>query len=993
MANLPPSGTLAKYNRGGPIGILPGQSMFATDSTRNGMFDGRSSFVRMLNIIFARNSIAIDRTLQVETLNAETPIDQYLIWRQAKGAKYIEPIPPIDEWSYIDRNDTKQSIQVFTAQERDRLLIDPSFAADIEAGKMPRVLINGIGNGDAPQWSVYEVYFVAPNTPAFKLSKSYDFHVTSFHDRDLLPRMSSPIALGQRVLVDGNTSTSGFWTVWQYVGIGNTDADAAGFKLVRYQTYQTSDFWSYVDWYANGYSTAEPPVVRYATPKARDIAENPKPTTTFVRVDDDGTGVWVWTSYIDGAWVVVARQNGTISFSSQFYDNPSRPVIGFDPISNSVLSQIPSRDGSWEFKVLFNLLQDSALLENLEINELFFSMLHFIHTQQDQVAWAFKTSFLSVGGYNELLTQTPVQPIDNTANLLTYIDEVKPYRVKTREFTQIVTPNLDNAVVSATDFDFPPYYDTTTGKYRTLSLDSPSDLDIIQNQQPWSSWYSAYLKPEFRPDNYLAGIWNGVRHFNIRMDFDRVDHMPIITSQKFVFNSAKSNPFDLYVDLYSSIDLRQTIVEVFINETRLRDADFSVSSNYISLYVTPINDDIINVVVRQALSINMAADRIQRFYDPTNSQAAEKNLRTLMGLNFKGNVFDGGILSNNTQLDYNITGATTGATTDETINPKTKYFGLADPAMEENRPEELVVTGSGESLHIIITQANTTTMVATSRPTSDLFAPAEVGDFDARPLEEISYDHGITYDSEMVTSKSINGTSSSISETYAGQQFNPYNGQYRNVYVEREDSFETTDYSNVGGILAVSLTDTSNSIVITPSVSGTMAFSIPVTEQIINANNVVETITKPGVVWINNERIEFFQYNVSNTTVTLSEIRRSTKNTRFGFEQRSLVQYTADGTNTTFFMSNATAAEVMVTVNEVLRRPNNTVIEVDGYTGYNINVPKNIGLDFDYTVVSVSNGINIIFNKAPRADTVVYLTKTSSFDHPIGSSVYSSRNK
>ena len=251
MTNLPPSGTLAKYNRGGPIGVLPGQTMFATDSTRKGMFDGRSSFVRMLNIIFARNSIAIDRTLQVETLNAETPIDQYLIWRQAKGIKHIEPIPPIGEWSYIDRNGMTQSIQVFTAQERDRLLLDKSFDADIRAGKLPRVLINGIGNIDAPQWSVYEVQLDAQSKPIFKLSKSYDFRVTTFHDRDLLPRMSSPIALGQRVLVEGNPSTYGFWTVWQYVGIGNTDADAAGFKLGRYQTYQTNDVWSYIDLYAS----------------------------------------------------------------------------------------------------------------------------------------------------------------------------------------------------------------------------------------------------------------------------------------------------------------------------------------------------------------------------------------------------------------------------------------------------------------------------------------------------------------------------------------------------------------------------------------------------------------------------------------------------------------------------------------------------------------------------------------------------------------------
>ena len=352
--------TFPEYFDGGDVGILQNQTMFAYDSSLDGLWDARASFCGMLNNILISNAITYDRPEAVAAMDATTPIDEYLVWRRASGTRYIEPIPPQTLWDY----------QVFSLEERNSLLIDPIINTDLANGQTVRVLVNGLANQQSPQWSVYvanatilpivNALTIAENpTTVFTLAKSYDYSVADMNSRNLLITAPDPIQVGQYVYVSPTIDNNNFWTVWQYFGpnTGRTDLDNNNFKLVRYQTYDTSDFWSYNDWYANGYVSTSPPVVVYATAAARNTAENPNPKNAFVKISNDGTGKWNWTAYENGVWTVVARQSGTIQFSSKFYDYTTRPHIGFDPINLSDIANIPNRDGCWEFRVLFNMLQ------------------------------------------------------------------------------------------------------------------------------------------------------------------------------------------------------------------------------------------------------------------------------------------------------------------------------------------------------------------------------------------------------------------------------------------------------------------------------------------------------------------------------------------------------------------------------------------------------------------------------------------------------------
>jgi hypothetical protein len=140
---------------------------------------------------------------------------------------------------------------------------------------------------------------------------------------------------------------------------------------------------------------------------------------------------------------------------------------------------------------------------------------------------------------------------------------------------------------------------------------------------------------------------------------------------------------------------------VYLNGNRLSTSKYIIDQNDVTLNFTPNTGDILLVNVKQNLTAGAAADRIQQFYQPIdpNNTDPEKNLLTLMGLNFKQHIDDGGSLVNPV-YDYGVDGVASGSSTDENINPDEYYFGLADPAMDANRPEELIVTSMSDSLQI-----------------------------------------------------------------------------------------------------------------------------------------------------------------------------------------------------------------------------------------------------------------------------------------------------
>jgi len=321
-------------------------------------------------------------------------------------------------------------------------------------------------------------------------TSTYDFSVTSFSERDQLIT-DNLIVTGQKVFIEPTAEYNGRWVVQEY-----TNTVTALWTDFNTQDYKVEDYWDYVDYWAVGYSTTSTIAETYTDATSRAVAM--VAGTTFktgdlVKLADDGNGLWVVEVYDapTNNWTIVGSENGTIEISSTF---------------NTSTATYPAR----ELRTIINALQVD-ILTKLEINELFFTMINYVHSEQSMVDWTFKTSYLYMTGLEEEIGQSVIQKTDKTEFVINYIEEVKPYHCKIRDFVQGKNLQIEEANVHATDFDKPMYYDPNTEEYRLLDPTNATDLNILETTAPFTDWY----------ENWQAGDDN-VRKIKSTIYYDRV---------------------------------------------------------------------------------------------------------------------------------------------------------------------------------------------------------------------------------------------------------------------------------------------------------------------------------------------------------------------------------------------------------------------------------------------------------------------------------------
>ena len=88
-------------------------------------------------------------------------------------------------------------------------------------------------------------------------------------------------------------------------------------------------------------------------------------------------------------------------------------------------------------------------------------MMRFVLKEQPFVDWLFKTSFITLNHNLRALDQFAVYQRDNQEFVNNYINEVKPYHTKVREYV-LGYSKQETYDGDATDFDKPAYYDEVT---------------------------------------------------------------------------------------------------------------------------------------------------------------------------------------------------------------------------------------------------------------------------------------------------------------------------------------------------------------------------------------------------------------------------------------------------------------------------------------------------------------------------------------------------
>jgi hypothetical protein len=300
------------------------------------------------------------------------------------------------------------------------------------------------------------------------------------------------------VLVHSDSQAAGAWSIYSF---DLTYSDSSGkvgiWSRILTQSFDVTQYWYTTDWYAPGYNqfTAADFSVQifvdlnFISTNVGDIVKviMSTPTQWMLLEKYANSTSADWTQ----SYKTIGVQNGTIQFSPSIYQT-NFSAVGYD--ASTFDSGAFDVKASTELRIILNTLQNKILTGTLYKNylDIFFRSIRYAHSEQPYLDWIFKTSFVrathNVGGF----TQPVYYPVDNLSNFQDYVNEVKPYRTKVREYisqyTNTNAPDMNpNAV---TDFDLPSVFTNNALSVVTsfivngkISVDTPA----IQTY-PWKFW-------------------------------------------------------------------------------------------------------------------------------------------------------------------------------------------------------------------------------------------------------------------------------------------------------------------------------------------------------------------------------------------------------------------------------------------------------------------------------------------------------------------------
>ena len=320
--------------------------------------------------------------------------------------------------------------------------------------------------------------------PNFKLGE-YDRRVETEVELQYIDANTLPI--GYKILVATDTSQDNLWVLYQL------QSDYT-WQIIRVQSYKTNLYWDYVDWF-----DYKPDGTRYSLSDKLDYVV---PTLTDAKKLSVASGeeilVRVNNSSDFGGWSllivnsnlefqVVGIENGTIQFKTSLGDF-STNELGFG--NQGYATDRYDQNPNIEIRNIIYALKNDIFIDELqgEFNKTFFVMVNYLFSEQKYIDWIFKTSFISATHKLRTLSQFPSYIKDNQTYYQSYIDEVKPYRTKVREYLLNYTGS-DEYPSTVTDFDLPPYYDTTSKVFRSPSGEIPDTDEAMWQTYPYNQWY------------------------------------------------------------------------------------------------------------------------------------------------------------------------------------------------------------------------------------------------------------------------------------------------------------------------------------------------------------------------------------------------------------------------------------------------------------------------------------------------------------------------
>jgi hypothetical protein len=191
-------------------------------------------------------------------------------------------------------------------------------------------------------------------------------------------------------------------------------------------TLSTNVLWEWVDWYLEGYDATNTSPVRQVDDTS-DLASLPNPIDGDI-VKVIGTRFSLYEYSDDtGLYTLVMREASRLNLLDTIY------------------TAEPTLETALELRELILAIQTEVFVDDLAVNNnlVFFAMLNYVFSEQDDLDWAFKSTYIFLDQTGQTLGQPRVFQEDPFDSALEYITEAKPYQTKIRDFRVTRATEID----------------------------------------------------------------------------------------------------------------------------------------------------------------------------------------------------------------------------------------------------------------------------------------------------------------------------------------------------------------------------------------------------------------------------------------------------------------------------------------------------------------------------------------------------------------------
>jgi hypothetical protein len=298
---------------------------------------------------------------------------------------------------------------------------------------------------------------------------------------------------GYLVLVKSDETTRKRWVIYQLQS-NNT------WIKKRIQSYNNNRYINRVNWTDS--SVAVPAIVENIVDFEYNLQSITASEGDFIKIRDNGQGLFKVVLRENNAWRTVQEENGTIQIDQSIWKTENN-LQGWD--NDGFDLQLFDDWPSVEIQNIIRSIYEDVFVDedNVQKNLWFLHMIKYSITENQYSDWVFKTSLIKVNQTQRALQQIPVFQQDNQDLIRQYIEEVKPYHTKISEFVLQYDGN-DVADLRTTDFDLPAYYNFTTGTYRSPTGQTVED-DIVLQLEPYIDWTNNHTLQISSVDVYYSG--------------------------------------------------------------------------------------------------------------------------------------------------------------------------------------------------------------------------------------------------------------------------------------------------------------------------------------------------------------------------------------------------------------------------------------------------------------------------------------------------------